>query len=123
MPAVIPSLAEPGIQRRLSAARIRLRLASHTEPATAWTVEGEIRGTEHPDQIVQVGGHLDSWDPGTGSIDDGAGYISVGTTSWLSCHIPFKKCNLIRSIATMPSAIPGRNIVVAEQGAAGRCLP
>jgi len=59
---------------------------------------------------------------GAGSIDDGMGYISVGTTSWLSCHIPFKKCNLIRSIATMPSAIPGRNIVVAEQGAAGRCL-
>jgi hypothetical protein len=53
--------------------RIRLRLASTTAPATAWTVEGEIRGTEHPDQIVQVGGHLDSWDPGTGSIDDGAG--------------------------------------------------
>lgn len=59
---------------------------------------------------------------GAGSIADGGGYISVGTTSWLSCHIPFKKCNLVRSIATMPSAIPGRNIVVAEQGAAGRCL-
>ncbi len=59
---------------------------------------------------------------GAGSIDDGCGYISVGTTAWLSCHIPFKKCNLVRSIATMPSAIPGRNIVVAEQGAAGRCL-
>ena len=59
---------------------------------------------------------------GAGSIDDGRGYICIGTTSWLSCHIPFKKCNLIRSIATMPSAIPGRNIVVAEQGAAGRCL-
>jgi xylulokinase len=59
---------------------------------------------------------------GAGSIEDGTGYISVGTTSWLSCHIPFKKCDLLRSIATMPSAIPGRNIVVAEQGAAGRCL-
>jgi xylulokinase len=59
---------------------------------------------------------------GAGSIDDAVGYISVGTTSWLSCHVPFKKCNLIRAIATMPSAIPGRNIVVAEQGAAGRCL-
>ena len=54
--------------------RIRLKLASTTVPnATAWTVEGEIRGTQHPEQIVQVGGHLDSWDPGTGSIDDGAG--------------------------------------------------
>jgi xylulokinase len=59
---------------------------------------------------------------GAGSIEDATGYISVGTTSWLSCHIPFKKCDLLRSIATMPSAIPGRNIVVAEQGAAGRCL-
>jgi xylulokinase len=59
---------------------------------------------------------------GAGSIADGLGYICIGTTSWLSCHVPFKKCNLIRSIATMPSAIPGRNIVVAEQGAAGRCL-
>jgi xylulokinase len=59
---------------------------------------------------------------GAGSIADATGYISVGTTSWLSCHIPFKKCDVLRSIATMPSAIPGRNIVVAEQGAAGRCL-
>jgi xylulokinase len=59
---------------------------------------------------------------GAGSIDDAVGYVSVGTTAWLSCHIPFKKANLLRAIATMPSAIPGRNIVVAEQGAAGRCL-
>ena len=53
--------------------RIRLKLASTSQPATAWTVEGEIRGAAHPEQIVQVGGHLNSWDPGTGSIDDGAG--------------------------------------------------
>ena len=53
--------------------RIRLKLVSTTQPATAWTVEGEIPGKAHPDQIVQVGGHLDSWDPGAGSIDDGAG--------------------------------------------------
>jgi Zn-dependent M28 family amino/carboxypeptidase len=53
--------------------RIRLNLASTTAPATAWTVVGEIPGREHPEQIIQVGGHLDSWDPGTGSIDDGAG--------------------------------------------------
>jgi len=59
---------------------------------------------------------------GAGSIDDGAGYICVGTSSWLSCHVPFKKTDVVRSIATMPSAIPGRSIVVAEQGAAGRCL-
>ncbi len=53
--------------------RIHLKLASTSQPATAWTVEGEFPGKVRPDQIVQLGGHLDSWDPGTGSIDDGAG--------------------------------------------------
>jgi len=53
--------------------RIHLTLNSATAPATAWTIEGEIPGAVHPEEIIQVGGHLDSWDPGTGSIDDGAG--------------------------------------------------
>ena len=36
-------------------------------------VIGDIIGREKPDEIVLIGGHLDSWDPGTGAIDDGAG--------------------------------------------------
>jgi Zn-dependent M28 family amino/carboxypeptidase len=36
-------------------------------------VIGEIRGREKPDEVVVIGGHLDSWDLGTGAIDDGAG--------------------------------------------------
>jgi hypothetical protein len=72
--------------------RIRLKLASTSQPATAWTVEGEIRGTEHPDQIVQVGGHLDSWDPGTGSIDDGAGMaIAVAAAKLAGAQNPPKR--------------------------------
>ena len=59
--------------------RIRLKLASASGPATGWTVVGEIPGTEHPEQVILIGGHLDSWDPGTGAIDDGAGIaIAVG---------------------------------------------
>src|SRR5580704_8893862 len=72
--------------------RIRLKLASTTQPATAWTVEGEIPGTAHPDQIVQVGGHLDSWDPGTGSIDDGAGMaIAVASAKLAGTQNPPKR--------------------------------
>ena len=42
-------------------------------------VIGEIVGSENPEEIVLVGGHLDSWDLGTGAIDDGAGIgISAG---------------------------------------------
>ena len=40
---------------------------------TAYNVIGEIRGREKPDDVVVIGGHLDSWDLGTGAIDDGAG--------------------------------------------------
>ena len=39
------------------------------------TVIGEIKGTEKPDEIIVVGGHLDSWDLGDGSHDDGAGIV------------------------------------------------
>jgi carboxypeptidase Q len=38
-------------------------------------VIGEIRGTEFPDEIITVGGHLDSWDPAEGAHDDGAGCV------------------------------------------------
>lgn len=38
-------------------------------------VIGEIKGTEFPDEIITIGGHLDSWDPGEGANDDGAGMV------------------------------------------------
>ncbi|MBM4364512.1 MAG: FGGY-family carbohydrate kinase, partial [Deltaproteobacteria bacterium] len=59
---------------------------------------------------------------GAGAVRDFDGYFYIGTTSWLSCHVPWKKSDLLRMLVTMPSAIPGRYMVVAEQGMAGRCL-
>lgn len=41
----------------------------------SYNVIGEIKGSEYPDQIIVVGGHLDSWDLGDGSHDDGAGIV------------------------------------------------
>jgi len=43
--------------------------------AASFNVIGEIRGTEFPDQIVDVGGHLDSWDLAEGAEDDGTGIV------------------------------------------------
>jgi len=48
-----------------------------SDPVESANVVGEIRGTEHPEQIVVVGGHLDSWDLAQGSTDNGMG---VSTT-------------------------------------------
>ena len=43
--------------------------------APSYNVMAEIRGSSHPNQIITVGGHLDSWDTGEGAHDDGAGVI------------------------------------------------
>jgi xylulokinase len=59
---------------------------------------------------------------GAGAIEPGQGYFYVGTTSWLSCHVPAKRSDLRHMLTTMPAALPGRYVVVAEQGMAGRCL-
>jgi xylulokinase len=59
---------------------------------------------------------------GAGIASEGHGYMSIGTSSWLSCLVPRKKTDLRHLIATSPAALPGCHQVVAEQGAAGRCL-
>src|SRR5947207_6167428 len=54
--------------------RMKLVLTPQTLPdVESANVIGDIKGSEHPEQVIVVSGHLDSWDLGTGAIDDGAG--------------------------------------------------
>jgi hypothetical protein len=54
--------------------RVRLKLSCRTLPdVESANVVGEIRGTERPNEVIVIGGHLDSWDKGRGAHDDGAG--------------------------------------------------
>lgn len=54
--------------------RIRLDIdAENRGEAVSYNVIGDIRGRERPEEVVVIGGHLDSWDLGTGALDDGAG--------------------------------------------------
>lgn len=56
--------------------RMRLLLTPQTLPdAVSYNVVADLKGTEHPEQIVIVSGHLDSWDLGTGALDDGVGCV------------------------------------------------
>ena len=59
---------------------------------------------------------------GSGAIGDFEAHIYIGTSSWIVAHVPFKKTDILHSIASIPSAIPGRYIVVNEQETAGGVL-
>ncbi len=59
---------------------------------------------------------------GSGATRDFQAHLYVGTSSWLTCHVPFKKTDMLRNIASLPSAIPGRYLVADEQETAGAAL-
>lgn len=55
---------------------VKLTMGAETLPdARSRNVVAEIRGRELPDEIVVIGGHIDSWDVGTGAMDDGGGVV------------------------------------------------
>ncbi|HEV2176851.1 MAG TPA: M20/M25/M40 family metallo-hydrolase [Terriglobia bacterium] len=59
--------------------RLKIDVQNRTTdgPVDSANVVGDIRGTEHPEQIVVVGGHLDSWDLAEGSTDNGVGTVTT----------------------------------------------
>ncbi|MGO8956651.1 MAG: xylulokinase [Streptosporangiaceae bacterium] len=59
---------------------------------------------------------------GAGATRDFQAHLYVGTSSWLTCHVPFKKTDLLHNIASLPSPIPGRYFVADEQETAGAAL-
>jgi len=66
--------------------------------ATSYNVIAEVTGSSKPDEIVLLGAHLDSWDEGTGAIDDGAGVAIVTTAAKLIQDLPQKPARTIRVI-------------------------
>jgi xylulokinase len=56
---------------------------------------------------------------GSGAVADHAAHLYVGTSAWLSCHVPYKRTDVLRSVASLPSALPGRWLVSCEQETAG----
>lgn len=78
--------------------RIHLNLQSHLVDTTAWTISGDVAGATAPDQIVVVGGHIDSWDPGTGAIDDAAGVAISAAAARLIGLLPRHPARTIRVV-------------------------
>ncbi len=67
----------------------------------SFNVIGEIKGSTYPDEIMVVGGHLDSWDMGDGSHDDGAGCVQSMEVLHLFKEIDYKPKRTIRVVLFM----------------------
>ena len=59
---------------------------------------------------------------GSGAVEDYEGHLYLGTSSWLTCHVPFKKVDIANNMASLPSARPDRYFIANEQESAGACL-
>jgi hypothetical protein len=82
--------------------KMKLALTPQTLPdVESANVIGDIKGSEHPEQTVVVSGHLDSWDLGTGAIDDGAGVVVSMEAANLIQKLHLKPKRTIRVIAWM----------------------
>ncbi|MFL6542456.1 MAG: M20/M25/M40 family metallo-hydrolase [Chthoniobacterales bacterium] len=69
--------------------------------AESFNVIADLKGSEHPEQVVITSGHLDSWDLGTGAIDDGAGVAVAMETANVIQRLKLKPKRTIRVIAWM----------------------
>jgi carboxypeptidase Q len=87
---------------RQGAVRIKLVLTPQTLPdVESANVIADIKGSEYPEQVIVVSGHLDSWDLGTGAIDDGAGVAVSMEAANLIQKLHLKPKRTIRVIAWM----------------------
>jgi len=89
--------------------RMRLILTSETGPdVPSYNVIADLKGSEHPEQVIVVSGHLDSWDLGTGAIDDAAGVAVAMETVELVRQLHLHPRRTIRVIAWMDEENGGR---------------
>ncbi len=83
--------------------------------AEAW---GLAPGTK----VVTATGDVHSAVVGSGALGDYEGHLYMGTSSWLSCHLPEKRTDLLHNQAALPSAVPGRYFLANEHEVGGGAL-
>lgn len=79
----------------------RLEMSNRSERVQARNIIAEIRGSEQPEEVLLVGGHLDSWDLATGATDNGLGAFSILDLARLLQSMPFKPERTIRFVLFM----------------------
>ncbi|HEX8252741.1 MAG TPA: M20/M25/M40 family metallo-hydrolase [Thermoanaerobaculia bacterium] len=106
IPAAALATEDAELVHRLLAKGERVRMNLVLTPRTlpdvpSANVIAEIRGSELPDEIVLIGGHLDSWDLGTGAIDNGSGVSMVMETMRVLKELGIRPRRTIRAVLFM----------------------
>ncbi|MBL8063331.1 MAG: FGGY-family carbohydrate kinase [Anaerolineales bacterium] len=70
-------------------------------------------------QVVMGSPDVHSAAVGSGAVNDFETHLYIGTSGWMTCHVPFKKTDVFHNLAALPSAIPGRYLLTNEQDCAG----
>ncbi len=93
--------------------KLHLTLSCKTLPDTqSYNVIGELKGTEWPDEVIVVGGHIDSWDKGQGAQDDGAGCVQSIEVLDLLKRLNLKPKRTIRCVLYINEENGSRGAVV-----------
>jgi carboxypeptidase Q len=88
------------MQGRGQPIEVTLRMEARTLPdAPSRNAVAELRGTEQPDQVVVMGGHIDSWDVGTGAMDDGGGVVVAWEALRLMKRLGLRPRRTVRVVA------------------------
>lgn len=97
------------IQARGQPIRVTLQMEAHMLPdAKSRNVIAEVRGSEHPDEIIVLGGHIDSWDVGQGAMDDGGGSVAAWEALRLIKQLGLKPMRTIRVVLWVNEEMGGR---------------
>ena len=79
--------------------KVSLYMEAQTyEDALSHNVMGEIKGSEYPDEVIVLGGHIDSWDAGQGAHDDGGGCVAAWQAVKLIKDLGLKPKRTIRAV-------------------------
>jgi xylulokinase len=111
------------------AATARIDLAKLPEIVAPASVVGTLTAQAATDlglpasvRVVAGTGDTTAAALGAGAVGDYVPHLYVGTSAWLTCHVPRKKTDVFRNIAALPSVVPGRYWVATIQNVAGKAV-
>lgn len=103
IPHAAVTIEDAAMMRRMQDRGQRVRVTLNMEAemladAPSRNITGELRGSELPDEVVVMGGHIDSWDVGTGAMDDAGGCLAAWEAIVLMKELGLQPRRTVRAV-------------------------